>query len=320
MVLNPADYQVVWVAPLEIELQAALEMLDEQYDDNFPVRRGDNYVYFAGRMCGRNVAIASFPQGTLCGINSAAALVSQVEHFFTNLWLVFLVGVAAGLPDLSRNPVRDIRLGDILVAAPNDGTPAIVHYGQGKETEAGLQQLRSGHVLHPPKQILMAAVTKAKFSNVNSPTHYLKFLKEFDTAKFPDPGQREDKLYDANGDEVPRRPREPTKRTKIWYGPIGSGDKLLKNATKRDELRDEFKIIGLEMAGAGTNAVVPAAMIRGVCDYGDQKKNKQWQPHAAAKAAAYAKSVLAQLPPLEDSKAEQNCVPLTKNTVLGESY
>ncbi|CAI6333920.1 unnamed protein product [Periconia digitata] len=188
MVLNPADYQVVWITPLEIELQAALEMLDEQSNENFPVRRGDNYVYFAGRMCGHNVAIASLPEGTLYGINSAAALVSQVEHFFTNLWLVFLVGIAAGLPDLSQNPTRDIRLGDILVAAPSGGTPAIVHYGQGKETEAGLQQLRSGHVLHPPKQILMAAITKAKFTNVKSPTHYLNLLKRFDEADFPDPG------------------------------------------------------------------------------------------------------------------------------------
>ncbi|CAI6333921.1 unnamed protein product [Periconia digitata] len=87
---------------------------------------------------------------------------------------------------------------------------------------------------------------------------------------------------------------------------------------KRDELRDKFNIIGLEMEGAGTNAVVPAAMIRGVCDYGDQKKNDQWQPHAAAKAAAYAKSVLAQLPPLEDAKAKEHGVPLmnTSNTVM----
>ena len=33
-------------------------------------------------------------------------------------------------------------------------------------------------------------------------------------------------------------------------------------------------------------------MIRGVCDCSDTHKNKNWQPHAAATAAAYAKELL----------------------------
>jgi len=318
MVLNPADYQVVWITPLRIELKAALQMLDEQYDDSFPVGRGDNYVFTGGRMCNYNVAIASIPPGTAYGINSAAALVSQVEKFFSNLWLVFLVGVAAGLPDLSHKPPRDIRLGDVLVASSEGDIPAIVHYGQGKETEEGLQPLRSGHVLHPPKPILMGAILKAEMSNINSPNYYLNLFKQFDTDDFPDPGQDADVLYDANNDPVSRSPRPAAKRTRVWLGPIGSGDKVHKSATKTHELRDKFKIIGLEMEGAGTNAVVPAAMIRGVCDYGDQRKNKEWQPHAAAKAAAFAKAVLLQMPPPEQLMATQHVVLLSQRKVLTE--
>jgi hypothetical protein len=38
-------------------------------------------------------------------------------------------------------------------------------------------------------------------------------------------------------------------------------------------------------------------VIRGICDYADSHKNKQWQPYAAGTAAAYAKEVLSIIPP-----------------------
>ena len=81
--------------------------------------------------------------------------------------------------------------------------------------------------------------------------------------------------------ELVERPLRPlSERTKVWYGPIGSGDKLMKNAKKRDELRDKFNLIGLEMEAAGTMSTIPVGVVRGVCDYGDAQKNKEWQPYA----------------------------------------
>jgi nucleoside phosphorylase len=71
----------------------------------------------------------------------------------------------------------------------------------------------------------------------------------------------------------------------------------MKNAAKRDALRDRYGLIGLEMAAAGTMNRIPVGVIRGVCDYGDEHKNKEWQPYAAAMAGAYAKAVLAQIGP-----------------------
>lgn len=40
----------------------------------------------------------------------------------------------------------------------------------------------------------------------------------------------------------------------------------------------------------------PSLVIRGICDYADSRKNKAWQPYAAATAAAYAKEVLPVIP------------------------
>jgi nucleoside phosphorylase len=70
---------------------------------------------------------------------------------------------------------------------------------------------------------------------------------------------------------------------------------LLKNTQKRNELRDRYDLIGLEMEAAGTVNRIRVGVIRGVSDYGDHHKNKQWQPYAAAMAAAYAKAVICQI-------------------------
>ncbi len=36
----------------------------------------------------------------------------------------------------------------------------------------------------------------------------------------------------------------------------------------------------------------PCLVVRGICNYADSLKNKQWQPFASAAAAAYAKELL----------------------------
>jgi hypothetical protein len=51
------------------------------------------------------------------------------------------------------------------------------------------------------------------------------------------------------------------------------------------------------MEAAGTMNRIAVGVIRGVCDYGNEHKNKIWQPYAAAMAAAYAKAVLSEIRP-----------------------
>jgi hypothetical protein len=93
--LDPADYTVAWIAPLDIEAQAALHMLDNRHIGKFPVSRGDDYVFQAGDICGHNVVITTLPAGQEYGTGSAAALASQVKKFFPNLWFGLLVGVVS---------------------------------------------------------------------------------------------------------------------------------------------------------------------------------------------------------------------------------
>lgn len=303
--LDPHAYTVAWIAPLEIEAQAALHLLDVRHPGRFPVGRGDDYVFHAGSMLGHNIVIATLPAGQEYGTGSAAALASQVKKFFPNLWFGLLVGVAAGLPDLSRNPARDIRLGDVLVGLGGE-SPGLVAYDLGKETEDGFEPLRHGHVLAVTETIIRSAIGSIKLKAPYDSEEFLPFYetlrdKEHATGGFADPGQERDRLYYTDDDGMDRlveRVRRPdSRRTRVWYGPIGSGEKLLRNAQKRNELRDKYDVIGVEMEAAGAMNRIPVGVIRGVCDYADKHKNKEWQPYAAAMAAAYGKAVLNEIPP-----------------------
>lgn len=308
MELDPGRYTIAWIAPLEIEARAAASMFDREHVGRFPMERGDDYIYQAGEICGHNVIIASLPAGQEYGTGSAAALASQVKRFFPNFWFGLLVGVAAGLPRLAGPSPRDIRLGDILVALPEGESAGLIAYDLGKESAAdGFQLLRGGHVLAVTEPVVRSAIGSIKR---RAPDDLSVILPYYDKMKdeehgggsFADPGQSADVLYekDESGSptiQVTRERRPDQRRTRIWYGSIGSGEKLMKNASKRDELRDRYNLIGLEMEAAGTMNRIPVGVIRGVCDYGDEYKNKEWQPYAAAMAAAYAKAVLAQIGP-----------------------
>ncbi|KAI0378933.1 purine and uridine phosphorylase [Hypomontagnella monticulosa] len=302
--LRPEDYHIVWIAPLDIEARAALHMLDHRHAGKFPTSRGDDYVFQAGDMCGHNVVIATLPAGQEYGTGSAAALASQAKRFFPNFWFGLLVGIAAGIPDLQRTPPRDIRLGDVLVALPDVDSSGTVAYDLGRDIgEDGLQLLRQGHILAQTEPIVRSAIGSIQLdpSSAAEVSQYYENMKnqKHRNGTFVDPGQERDVLYriDENGGEqvVERPPRPDSQRTTVWYGPIGSGEKLMMNAAKRDELSDKYGIIGLEMEAAGIMNRIPVGVIRGVCDYADKRKNWDWQPYAAAMAAAYAKAVLSRI-------------------------
>ncbi|KAI1434427.1 nucleoside phosphorylase domain-containing protein [Xylaria sp. CBS 124048] len=303
--IYPRNYSVAWLAPLEIEARAALLMLDHVHEGRFPMKRGDDYVFRAGDICGHNVIIASCPPGEEYGTASAVALASQVKKTFPNLWFGLLVGVAAGIPDHVRTPPRDIRLGDILVALPTRGSAGIIPYDLDKLTgNDGSKVLQSSRVFTNTETVVRSAIGHIK---LHAPYELKAFLPHYERIEykfhsdgtFVDPGQVKDTLYqvDENGVEcqVSRQRRPDVMRTRVWYGPIGSGEQLIKNARLRDELRNKYNIIGLGVAVAGMMSQIPVGVILGASNYGDGHEHKEWQPYAAAMAAAYAKSVLAEI-------------------------
>jgi nucleoside phosphorylase len=100
---------------------------------------------------------------------------------------------------------------------------------------------------------------------------------------------------------VPRRrlsnAKETAAATTAWkpiihYGLIASGDRVMKSGEDRDAIAAKENVIAFEMEGAGVWEIFPCVVIKGVCDYADSHKNKEWQKYAAATAAACMKAFL----------------------------
>ncbi|KXH60985.1 pfs domain-containing protein [Colletotrichum salicis] len=79
----------------------------------------------------------------------------------------------------------------------------------------------------------------------------------------------------------------------IHFGSIASGDQVMKSGEDRDRMARSEDILAFEMEAAGVCDVVSCCLvIKGVCDYADSHKNKDWQKYAAATAAACTKAFL----------------------------
>jgi tRNA A37 N6-isopentenylltransferase MiaA len=66
----------------------------------------------------------------------------------------------------------------------------------------------------------------------------------------------------------------------------------MKDSETRDRLAQRHGILCFEMEAAGLMNELPTLVIRGICDYCDSHKQKQWQGYAALTAATYAKLLL----------------------------
>ncbi|KAH8694900.1 hypothetical protein BGW36DRAFT_452665, partial [Talaromyces proteolyticus] len=83
----------------------------------------------------------------------------------------------------------------------------------------------------------------------------------------------------------------------IHYGLIASANRLMKDALIRDKLSAEKEVLCFEMEAGGLMNHFPCLVIRGICDYSDSHKNKDWQGYAAMAAAAYTKDLLYRIVP-----------------------
>ena len=100
---------------------------------------------------------------------------------------------------------------------------------------------------------------------------------------------------------VQRKARTPDVPV-VHYGLVGSANQVMRHGVTRKKLRQERGILCFEMEAAGLMDNFPCLVIRGICDYSDTHKNKDWQPYAAATAAAYAKELLGVIPPAQVDK------------------
>jgi hypothetical protein len=70
----------------------------------------------------------------------------------------------------------------------------------------------------------------------------------------------------------------------------------MKNGLRRDQIAQGYPVLCFETEAADWDKRFPCLVIRGICDYADSHRNKEFQGYAAATAACYAKEVISRLP------------------------
>ncbi|KAJ6052763.1 hypothetical protein N7460_003297 [Penicillium canescens] len=300
------SYRVAWICPLEVEQIAALEMLDKEHK-RLPQPSGDTNVYNLGSINNHNVVIVGLPQAGNC---PAATVVTQMRRTFPNLKYGLLVGIGGGVP--VKTDCGMIRLGHVVVSEPTGTHSGAIQYDHGKANEGYFE--RTG-ILAPPPLALLNAARELSISRQRMDNDLVsENVKRIQTSRrtlrrFKSPGAANDHLYVADykhkqkgvpcgdcGCDENQRIRRPINEEDdlfvvVHRGTIATGEKVIKNAKRRDALAKSYTVLCFETEAAGVLNDFPCMVIRGISDYCDSHKSDEWQGYAAAVAAAYARQL-----------------------------
>ncbi len=293
---------------LELEFVAVKAMLDEVRDYDVP----DEAVrYVVGQLSGTNGRVHPIvlALGDV-GESFAAIYSTQLFSHFPNLESLFMVGIAGGVPNPSM-PDEHVRLGDIVVS----NQYGVVQFDLGKQTTHDFQYRPAPR---PPSASLLKFARHLRTREMEGQRPWEPHLRRGQASLgWNRPPASDDFLGEAaNPAREIRHPKDPKRQDgqpRIFFGLIASSNTLLKNAVKRDELRDKFgaKAIEMETAGLADAAWVRGVGyvgVRGICDYCDANKNDTWQPYAALAAAAYVRALLESIPGAEKENKSPKAV------------
>lgn len=321
-------YHVGWICAITPAYIAARAFLDELHAGPDHISGGDTNNYTLGRMGKHNVVIGTLPGGEY-GTATAIGIVKGMSRSFPHVRICLMVGIAGGAPSLKN----DIRLGDVVVSEPRYG--GVVQYDFGKPFKGNMLQT-IGCLGQPPEPLQVALTDIQADYTLND--HQLNETINATLNKSPQlrqsyqrPNLASDRLfrskvvhpetnsascaldcYKGLSSLVDRRERTSEEdNPAIHYGKIASTTKLMKNAYIRDRLAAK-NVLCLEMEAAGLMDIFPCLVIRGICDYADSHKYKEWQGYAAMTAAAYTKDLLQWISP-KRVEAERKIGGLAEN-------
>lgn len=298
------QYTIAWICALPKELTAARAVLDNVHEP-LPKQKNDTNSYILGSIGCHNIAIACLPTNEY-GTNNAVNVLTNLTRTFTSIYLSLMVGIGGGVPGEDF----DIRLGDIVV-----GT-RVVQHDLGKITGGGQIQHTAvprtlAHLIgkalsllqaeHQPHSSRIPLILEEKFREHPAYARPITADRLFSSAY--QHNSRAPTCDKCSPSALVRRSERSTDNPYIYYGTIASGNQVMKSSTVRDKVAQELNAICFEMEAAGLNDICPSLSVRGICDYSDSHKSKEWQEYAAATAAAFAREFVEKLPPTEEITA-----------------
>ncbi|KAL4972651.1 nucleoside phosphorylase [Aspergillus desertorum] len=307
--LNRQSYTVGWICASTTDYAAAKAILDEEHPILKRPASRDGNTYTLGKIAEHNVVLTILPDGK-DGLTETACLGRDMMHTFPNIKIGLTVGVAGGAPGAGK----DIRLGDVVVGS------GVVQYDAGTAMQD--KGFLYSEKLNQPPTVLRLALNglEARHKVLGNTIHpnVVRILERYPHMKeeFGRPGLDSDKLFksyithkslcadaprccrDTRSSNLVERPDRSARLDDpmTHYGLVGSGNTLMKDARKRDEIARKRGILCFELEAAGLVAEFPCVVIRGISNYADSHKNDEWRGYAAMAAAAYGKDLLSSIP------------------------
>ncbi|KAL4995184.1 nucleoside phosphorylase domain-containing protein [Aspergillus recurvatus] len=301
--LRKEDYHVACIAAIPEEYAAFIQMFDLLHTRPQGIDEADPNKYEFGTIAGHNVVFC--PAGR-SGTDNAATAATDLRRSFKEIKFGLVVGIGGGVP----SDICDIRVGDVVVAAPGHLSSGITHHDRGKQLSGEFIQL--DFPVSAPRE-LQGAVCEMQAIDILRESKIPDIISAVVERRplFQRPDEQYDLLFQSDYEHVPGSPtcnncskerlvkREARKQLvpQVHYGPIASGNQVVKSAAKRDSLRRLYGVYCVEMEAAGVMISLPSLVIRGISDYADSHKNDHWKKYAALSAAAYAKELLTRIPP-----------------------
>jgi len=277
---------------------------------------GETVAYTLGDIGGHRCVVTKLP---MTGHTREASIASgssttRLLGTFQGVEYVLIVGVGGGVPHYTDYS-RHVRLGDVVLAAPNkEGQRFIYQYCQAAEVRQGGEVVFETKSWCPP-ELQLQLLGEELVNDRSWLKGYEESVKELEGDGWSRPDQSTDKLFMSigGGDLIEVGHPTPTQGTEdprasgmpvLHIGPVAAG----RGVALDDQLRQEFAYKnGVLAYDSELDAVVESIygnrkdhymLIRGISDYKDGTRRKEWQQYAALMAASAAKKIIQSIEPV----------------------
>lgn len=322
-----SDFKIAIICALPVEFDAVEALLDEYYVA-YGKQRGDLNFYRTGRIDKYNVVLAHLPE---MGKRSAASVASTLLISFPGVDFTILTGICGGVPFSSSDTelilgdtiissrVAEYDFGKLYPDGFQQRVPFTDTLGRAdrdirsflsalktRRLQSDFQERHVNYLTHlktlDERWNYPGAAQDQLFQTSYRHKHQHQTWETrcicIDCKSSEDPvcGKALESGCDKLGctDQLIKRTRLTARNPspRIHFGALGSGDTVMKSGEHRNQLAKRTGVIGFEMEGVGICDSLRCIIIKGICDYADNHKNKTWQEYAAASAASCTKAFL----------------------------
>uniref|UniRef100_T1J663 Winged helix-turn-helix domain-containing protein n=1 Tax=Strigamia maritima TaxID=126957 RepID=T1J663_STRMM len=282
---------------------------------------GESNVYTLGSIGAHRVVATKLPTigHTRAATIATGNTTTRLLGCFQKVDYVFLVGLGGGIPHYTDYN-RHVRLGDIVVSAPKDNSPFIYAYCENVSKQDKENFTFDTKTWLPQDLVLqdLARSVADSSNDINWSAYANETIENVarEEIDFSRPPSNSDKLYMSLGgkdvievdhplplDGSANHQQEGVPR--VHFGAIGSGRHVVRDDALREAFSTKYGIVAMDhefdavVDSIHGNRKESYVFIRGIADYRDGTRRKEWQPYSALMAAAFTKAVIAALPPPE---------------------